>query len=66
MNGDEKIIPRLASTLIANRFLRNCYTCGHPVVIKNHVRYEYLEPQKPHVCKETKAQRLDELNRRAV
>lgn len=63
-----------ASELVASRFLKFCYTCGHPVVIKRDVkhedskwtRYEFMEPQKIHECKETKAERLQYLNRRNV
>jgi hypothetical protein len=62
-----------ASELVASRFLKHCYTCGHPVVIKRDVttedrkfkRYEFMEPQKLHTCKETKTERLADLNRKA-
>jgi hypothetical protein len=58
----QPIIQLQASELVANRFLKYCKVCGHPVVQKYLWNWEYLEPQKLHECKETKKERLQHLN----
>jgi len=72
-NGNPVIV-RIASTLIANQFMRYCYQCGGPIVFRPNkkgnkprwLKMEYPSANVLHVCTGTKEDRLKELNRRGL